>query len=80
MSGNCPDCYHILQHHYDDGCARCDCRTSNTEAGYRAMMLAERAWAQYAAERCDASMGEVPLDAHHGAGSWPPLPGDGCER
>ena len=31
----------------------------------------------------DASMDVVPLAAHHGADSWPPVypgPGEGCER
>src|SRR5215467_2151487 len=31
----------------------------------------------------DASMGEVPDERHHGAGTWPPIypgPGEGCER
>ncbi len=31
----CPNCGCLLQHHYDDGCARCICPTSNTEAVYR---------------------------------------------
>src|SRR6516164_9176055 len=31
----------------------------------------------------DASMGEVPDERYHGAGTWPPIylgPGEGCER
>jgi len=35
---HCPDCGCLLQHHYDDGCARCSCTTSHTEAEYRLML------------------------------------------
>lgn len=32
------ECGHLIQHHYDDGCSRCECTVSNAELSYRAVL------------------------------------------
>src|SRR5690349_20258504 len=37
----CTACGDLLQHHYDDGCARCPCRVPEPEAEYRNVLWDE---------------------------------------
>jgi hypothetical protein len=34
----CDACPHLIRHHYDDGCGRCDCTRSNAELSYKAVL------------------------------------------
>lgn len=34
----CDKCGHLIRHHSDNGCARCDCKIPNAELEYMAVL------------------------------------------
>jgi hypothetical protein len=32
------ECGHLIRHHYDAGCSRCECTVSNAELSYQAVL------------------------------------------